>query len=406
MPDPAAVLAIAVTANTAQANAALAKTQTQLKGTTATAATSSAKMGKALGVIGIAAAAAGAALFKIGEEFDNAYDTIRTRTGATGREMEKLKDSFRGVVSSVPVDFDEAAEAVGGLNQRLGLTGKPLNRMAKQLAALSKITETDVEDNVKSVSRAFVDWEVKTKDQSRTLDGFFRLSQASGLAVGDIAESVQKFGSPLRQLGIDLDTAAAMFANFERAGVNTQTMVPGLKLALANLNAPIGEAEKQLKAFNVTIGNAPKGLQEVFKILGDENVKAVDRISLAMAVFGRRAGADMKEAIEQGRFEVDKFLDVMENGKETIRGTERQTRDFSESMQLLKNRLMVGLEPIATAVFNALGSGAKTLSQTLRGRGSVAEAIKSISGALRDFWNDSKIFREAMHLLFDITKRV
>jgi hypothetical protein len=46
-----------------------------------------------------------------------------------------------------------------------------------------------------------------------------------------------QFGSPLRQLGLDFETTAAMFARFEKEGVNIQAAMPGLRMALKNFAA-------------------------------------------------------------------------------------------------------------------------------------------------------------------------
>jgi TP901 family phage tail tape measure protein len=367
--QPAAILNLAVIANTAPTNVALAGTQARLRATAMTSTRAGNVMKKAFVGIGLAAGAAGVALFKIGEEFDDAYDKIRTRTGATGKEMVKLKRSFRDVVSDVPATFEDASTAVGDLNTRLGLSGRPLRQMSKQMTELSRITETDVSSNVEAVAKAFVDWEVKTKDQSKTLDGFFRLSQRSGMAVADIAESVQKFGSPLRQLGFSLDEAAAMFASFERAGVNTQTMVPGLKLAISNLTRPTDVLAESMDKLGIKAGKPDKALRQVFELMTSKGLPTVEKTGLAMDVFGKRAGADMAEAIKQGRFELTDFLKVMRDGDQTIRGTGRQTMDLAEHWQRFTNLLKVQLEPIAKKVFKGLSDLMKEVSQAFKERG-------------------------------------
>ena len=162
---------------------------------------------------GVAAVGAAAALFKVGEEFDKVYDKIQTQTGATGKEMDKLEKSFKNVVKTVPTDFDSAATAVAGLNQRLGETGKPLTTLARQVTALAKITGEDVQENVEAVTRLFGDWGVATKDQTKTLDGLFRVGRRPAPSVSDLARLVQ-FGA--LNLGFELDQAAAMFGAFER----------------------------------------------------------------------------------------------------------------------------------------------------------------------------------------------
>jgi TP901 family phage tail tape measure protein len=381
--SPASVLNLMVVANTAPANAALLGTQARLRATANTARMSGKTMAKAFAGVGLAAGAAGVALFKVGQEFDDAYDKIRTQTGATGKEMVKLKRSFRDVVSDVPTDFDNAGKAIGELNTRLGLSGKPLDRMAKQMLELSRLTETDLSTNISNVSRAFVDWEVSTKDQTKTLDGFFRLSQKSGLAVADIAANVQKFGSPLRQLGFTLDEAAAMFASFERAGVNIQTMVPGLKLAISNLTRPTETLAVSMKKLGIEAGNPERALKQVFAILSDKNLDQITKTGLAMDVFGKRAGADMAEAVSQGRFELDKFLKVMNNGQGTILETGRKTRDLSEHFQVFLNNVKLAVEPLAKDVFKGLSNLMKEITAAFK-QGGIEEVGNLLARKLEE----------------------
>lgn len=326
------------------------------------------KLGKAAGAAfagGLAVGGAVKGLYEIGQAFDDVSDKFRTQTGATGKELGRLNKVFKNVISGVPASFEDAGDAVGSLNQRLGLTGKPLARMSKQMLELSRITETDVKTNIEAVSKAFRDWEVRTKDQSKTLDAFFRLSQKSGVPVDELASSVQRFGSPLRQLGFTLDEAAAMFANFERSGVNTQTMVPGLKLAISNLTRPTEELGASMQKLGINVGKPDVALRQVFDLMSEKGIPTAEKTGLAMDVFGKRAGSDMAEAIKQGRFEVDDLIRVMEKGRDTIRKAGRDTWDFGEQWTLLKNNVFVALEPVAKRVFGAIGDEAARLRKIL-----------------------------------------
>jgi TP901 family phage tail tape measure protein len=331
--------------------------------------------------IGIAAAAVGAgmalkALYDVGEEFDTAFDTIRVGTGKTGKQLDRLKNDFKNVVSSVPTDFEPAAEAIVEINSRLQLTGKPLRRLSKQFLELSRITDTDVGENIKTVTRAFGDWEVKTKNQEKVLDTFFRASQLSGASVSELADIVVKFGSPLRQFGFGLDEATAMFASFEKAGVNIQTMVPGIKVAL--------------KTFLEEGKDPGKALQQTFKGIEDGSIKS----ARALKIFGGRAGADMIEAVEQGRFHLGKFTAQIANGNDTIRKAGTETQDANEKLQLLGNKLKVLIEPAATAVFTAVGKLADKLAHL------------NFNKLARDLGTSKKDLREFGAAVADIFKRV
>lgn len=293
-----------------------------------------------LGGAGIAAARG---LYEIGATFDDAYDTIRVQTGKTGQALNGLEDSFRAVVKTVPADFATASQAVGLLNSRLGLTGKALENRSAQFLELSRITKTDLGENIASVTRLFGDWDVATSRQAGTLDLLFRAGQQSGTSVAALARQVVQFGAPLRQLGFGLDQSVAMFAAFEKAGVNTQTMMPGLKFALKSF---LSEGKDPGKALIATFKGIKDGTLDTSK---------------AFKIFGGRATPDMIEAIRQGRFDLDKMTASLRGGKDTVMGAAKDTRDLSEAWQIFKNRAMLKIEPIAIRVFEILGGGMNKL---------------------------------------------
>lgn len=297
-----------------------------------------AKAGLAGIVVG--AGLAGKALYDIGSEFDSAYDKIRTGTGKTGKALEHLKNDFRAVVTTVPADFEDVAAAITDVTRRLGVTGKPLRQLSRQFLEFSRISGEDMKGTIQGVARAFEDWDVPIKKQSKQFDEFFRATQMSGSTMADLTQLLVKFGSPLRTMGFEVQEATAMFASFEKAGVNIQTMMPGLKMAL-----------KHFLEEGVKPGNVGDEIKKMFKGIEDGSVPATK----ALDVFGARAGADMIEAVKQGRFHLDSFMKKMRESDDTIMKAGRSTRDTSENFKILGNKLKVLVEPAATAVFEAMG---------------------------------------------------
>lgn len=366
------------------------------------------KFGKAAGgalAAGVVAAGIGKALYDIGAEFDDAFDKIQTQTGATGDRLGKLKDDFKDVVGSVPAEFDDASTALAGFEQRMDLSHPALRRLTKQVLELSRITETDVQENVESISRLFGDWSVRTGDQNETLDEMFRLTQATGIGFSDLSRLMVQFGSPLRQLGFGFEESAAMFARFEREGVNMQTLLPGLRMALKNIAVPTDDLAAMFKKLGVNTRDPHDALLQIFDLLSKDKISESDQTLLASSVFGGRAWADMKAAIEEGRFEFGDLIQTMKQGKQTIRGTGRDTMDLSENWKLFTNRLKVFLEPAGSAVFQALGKGMAALNRLMKGKGGLANTLSGIGDAFRDFWKQSAVFRGAMKLIWDIAKR-
>lgn len=307
--------------------------------------------------------AAGVAVIHFGGEFDEAFDNIRIQTGATGKELDGLTDDFKKVVSDVPTDFSSASTAIADLNTRLGITGKPLQDLSKQFLELSRLTGTDVAENIRAGTRLFGDWSVATEDQAGTLDQLFRASQQSGIGLGELMTTVVDNGATLRQLGFDLDSSLTMFAKFEKEGVNASKVIQGFG---------------QLNKYATKEGR--DGID-----VWDETVKAIKNSSEAKAkaigqeVFGVRAANDMVAAIREERFSYDDLKKSIKGGSDTIAKAAADTNDWRESLTVLKNKALVALEPVLSAAFGGLSKGVDAVGKAL-----TSDKAKGIFDGIKD----------------------
>lgn len=280
------------------------------------------------------------ALVDLGESFDSAYDTIRVGTGATGDALEGLKDDFRAVFTSVPTDMETASTAVADLNTRLGLTGEPLQALSTQFINLSRITGTDLPTNISNITRVFGDWNMSADEQGGALDKLYRAAQASGIGIDQLSTSVVQSGASLRTLGFDFDESIALLAQFDKAGVNSEAVMAGLKSGIGKMAK---EGESVPETFRRLMGEIEK--------LGPGS----EATALAVEMFGTRAGNDLADAIGTGKFAIDDMMAAITDGEDTIAQAAKDTDDWRESLTRLKNKALVALEPVAVGLFNALG---------------------------------------------------
>lgn len=280
--------------------------------------------------------AAGGALAVLDQKFDEATATIRAGTGATGEALEELNDSFKEVYSKVPQGMDEVSSALADLNTRTGLTGKELEGLTQTMLTLSRICGDDVNSLIASSTRLFGDWGIEIKDATDTMDYLWNVSQTTGIGVDTLAQKMVQFGAPLRQMGFDFETSAALMGKWEKEGVNAELVLSSMRIALG-------------KFANEGIADTNEALMEL-----------IDRIQLAgstgeanaiaMDWFGAKAGPDMAAAIREGRFELDDLLTTLNASGETIEAAGKETMTFKDNMALLKNELAVALEPLADMV--------------------------------------------------------
>lgn len=343
-------MAVVINVLSTFSDAGLQAAQKELDKFTKTTQSKMAKFGDAAGkvALGIGAgfAAAGAGLFAVGQSFDEAFDNIRAGTGTTGDALAGLQNDFKAVVSAVPASFGDASNAITVLNQRLGLTGQPLQILSQQMLELSRITGTELNANVESVAKVFQNFGVNTADQSKKLDVLFRASQKSGVSVQALSESMAGAGVVLRAIGLNFDQSAAFIATLAKAGVDASDVMPALSRSLASA-ANAGKDASTV--FNETF-NAIKNAKN-----------DTDAAGIAIEVFGGKAGPRFAAMIREGKLSFDEMQSSIINGSDTIMKAGADTEDFAEKFTRMKNRIMVAVEPLATQVFGAIGDAMDTL---------------------------------------------
>ena len=164
----------------------------------------------------VAAGTAGVAAYK---DVKSGLDEVTKATGATGKQADELKESFKNIASQTGADMSALGQTMGEVNTRFDFTGKKLEDCTLQFTKFSKITGTDAKTAVQLVSRAMGDAGIKSSEYSNVLDMLAVAAQKSGVDVSKLTENLAKYGAPMRALGIDTEHSIALFAGWEKAGV-------------------------------------------------------------------------------------------------------------------------------------------------------------------------------------------
>ena len=331
-------------------NAGLKRAQTEIDKLSANTKNTAAKIGQqgalmGAGILG-AAGSIGVGLFNIGSSFDDAFDQIRVGTGATGPVLEGLKDDMKAVAGAVPASFGDVGSVITAFNQKLGLTGAPLQLMSEQVLELSRITKTDLGGNVEAVASVMQNFGVAAGDQSGKLDLLFRASQASGVSVAELSAQMADSGVVLRDVGLTFDQSAAFLATLGKAGVDAGDVMPALSKAMAVAAKEGKDASAVFQETFDKIKNAPNDTEAA---------------GAALDVFGAKAGPKLAAMIREGKLSYEEMQAAMGDG-DTIMKAGADTQDFGEKLTNLKNKVFLALEPIATKVFSKMGEVVEQLT--------------------------------------------
>lgn len=331
-----------------------------------------AKLGPLLtGLVSTAAVAAvGKALLDIGAEFDNMTDNIIIGTGASGAALEGLEGVAKNLATSLPVSFSDAGQTVADLNTRLGLTGGELETLATKVTALGSFGE---QIDINKMTGAFTAFGVEANDVANHMDYLWGVSQATGVGMNDLFGTLQKGAPQLSSLGFSIEESANLIGLLDKNGLNASTTVSTLSRALVNIAEP-GQSAKD--AFAGVLDQ-----MQGFLDAGDE-AAALD---LAKTVFGTKQAAAFVQAVKSGTLSLEELGDMALGAGGDIEGTLEATMDWPEKWEVLKNKFQLLIEPMASLLFDGLGSGLDLVTQGFDALGQLlSPVLEPLKQALQD----------------------
>lgn len=305
------------------------------------------KLAAALGLAAVGALAAKSAL-----DVEGAQNTIIRSTGATGKAADGLEASFRNVASGTAASFDTVATTLSELYQRTGLQGKALEGLTSQVVTFNRITK-DSPVTVDALTKALAGFNVPAQQMGAELDHLFIISQKTGVPLAELLTTVQTAGPIARQFGLNVDQTASFLGNLNKAGLDANTIIPGLKRVLTDAAAA---------------GKDPAdALREVVTQI-DALVKKGDEIgarALAVQIFGPR-GAGLIDAALSGKLSLKSLNDQIDVTGDGIVATAGKTGTLSGAMGVLSNNVKLAFAGFATPALNAANDALRGILPTVK----------------------------------------
>lgn len=300
---------------------------------------------------------------------DEGADAVIKQTGATGEVAEKLQQSYKNVARKIKGDFTDIGNTLGQVNTRFGYTGTKLEQATKRFIQFADITGVDATEAVRLVARALENAGDELDNYDILLDKIAKASQASGVSVTTLAEGLVKNGAAMRALGFDTDETIALFAQFEKAGVNTETAFKGMQTAAKEWSSEGKDAKVEFQKMMKEIENAPSD---------------IDRSKLAFDTFGKKAGQELSDAIGTGRFSYNNFVTDIKNSKGTVEDTYTAVKDGIDDIDVAMQDLKLAMGEIVDKMDKEWGSKISTFIHA------AANAIRLLPIAIEGVINSFK----------------
>lgn len=295
-------------------------------------------IGAAVAAIGIEALRQ---LEEIGAEIDAMTDEIIVGTGASGEQLEEMRQIAMGMSQDVAVSFGDSGDIIQDFNTRLGLSGEELDNVATHAAQLNQVLGGI---NYDKMATMFNVWGVSADEMNAKMDYMFGVAQSTGIGFDQLTGIMQSSGPVLQNLGFSFEESANMAGLLDKAGIDASSTMSRMSKALVELSEP-GESAQD--AFRRTVEEMQSYIE------AGDTAAALD---IATEVFGTRGAAQFIGALQSGALNLDAISDAALGASGSIAETYEATEDWPERWQRIQSSVSAALEPLASGVFSTLGS--------------------------------------------------
>lgn len=280
------------------------------------------------------------ATYELADNFSEAESVIVKATGATGKALDSLNDSMLKVYSNIDDDnMENTAGAIGELNTRLGLTGDTLTEVGELFMMYADNTNSSVVPAVQSVTKVMKNWDVEVEETEELLDKLTYAAQASGASVDSLSDGVVTNKAVFQQLGYSLDESIGFLSMMEYEGLNTTSVMTGLRTAIGNITADGQDAATGLNEIITEIAN-----------MADES----EATALAVDTFGSRAGTELAYAIRNGKFEIEQWTSAIENSEGTLAKTDDAADTLADKWTQASNSMTTAFTSVLEPSINKI----------------------------------------------------
>lgn len=269
------------------------------------------------------------------EEIDAGYDTIVTKTGATGDALTSLQKSADTVFTSMPVEMNNVGAAIGEINTRFKVTDEELEKMTESFLKYSEINNTAVSSSVRNVSGIMKAFQEDTKNTASVLDVLTDVGQRTGKDLNSLESELLSNSATFKEMDFDIRQSAELLGQFEENGIEASTALAGLKKAQQNAAA---DGKTMTQALGETISAIKNATDET------------EALQIASDLFGKKGAAAITQAIREQRFSIDDLVSGYDGLGDVVSNTFEATQDAPDKAKIALNKLKLELAQLAEAV--------------------------------------------------------
>lgn len=305
---------------------------------------------------------------KTAADFDSSMNKVAAISGATGDDLQALRDKAKEMGATTSKSASESAEAMS----YMAMAGWGTNDMLDGLEGVLRLSEaagTDLALTSDIVTDSLTAFGMSAKDSGKFADLLASASINANTNVEMLGESF-KYCAPLfGAMGYSAEDAALALGLMANAGIKGSQAGTSLKTAITNMASPTAAMKKAMGELGISLTDSEGNMKSFKDVMGNlrdsfANLDESQQAAYASTIFGKEAMSGMLAIINASEEDFIKLTEATSNYEGTATSVaETMQQGLNGQLTSLKSKLETAaitigekLMPIAEAFVGCLNN--------------------------------------------------
>lgn len=317
---------------------------------------------------------------EVGKEFEGAMSKVEALSGATGADLEALKDKAAELGRNTSFSASEVAEAFS----YMALAGWDTEQMLASISGvlnLAKASEMDLGEASDIVTDYISAFGLSAKDAGHFVDVMATAMSKSNTDTAQLGEAYKNVASTAGQFGYSVEETTAALMTMANVGIKGGEAGTSLNALMVRMASNTKNCADELKKYGVNIYDNNGNMKSLTSILTGT--------AEAMSKLTTEEQANLAKMIA-GQNQYTGFLSVMQGLGDAARQNGQSFEDYTEKLKNCDN----AAQSMADTMSNNLEGDMKGLESATEGLGDAAYEyikgpIRGVVQAVTDAINDT-----------------
>lgn len=292
-----------------------------------------------LPIVGIGAAAVG-----VTAKFDSAMSKVSAVSGATGSDLERLRDKAKEMGAKTKFSATESAEAFNYMAMAGWKTGDMLDGI-EGIMNLAAASGEDLATTSDIVTDALTAFGLEAKDSGHFADVLAANASNANTNVAMLGESFKYIAPVAGAMGYSVEDVNLALGIMANSGIKASQSGTTLRGALTRLAKPTGEVKGAMEKYGISLTDAQGNMLPLRDVMGQlrekfSGLSKAEQAQAATTLFGKNAMSGMLAIINSSEKDWNKLANAIDNADGTAeKMAETMIDNLGGQLTLLKSAL-------------------------------------------------------------------